>query len=256
MAAQVGARPPAAPKVANPFFKQAAGKSWNAAIPKPTINPGGVMQRPAAQKPAKPATVIKPAPTTIKPQTPAQNPLDATYFGNTSANLFSVNNKITGLGQQSAASSTALQSALGGLAYQQPRDQLKTMQGANARGSLYSSAYGQQQGDLVHNYATRQTAAIASDAARQSAIQQQIDAARSGIPIYNEQEALASAIRMSAEAAKNPALGQPQAVPTGPAPKAPAAGGHYVWNNGQWNLIHAVGPGRWASGPVKAKGKR
>lgn len=236
-------------------IQHAAALGFGASV-NPTLTPQQVkyitagMAKP--QAPAKAAAPIAQAPA----QQPAQqNPLDATYFSNAAQNLFNVNNKVTGLQQQSAASSNALQTALGNLAYQQPRDQLKLMQAANARGGLYSTPYDQQQGDLVHNYATRQTAAIAADAARQQAVQQQIASLQSGIPLYNEQQALASAIRMSAQAAKNPALGQP-AVPTTAQPKAPKAGGHYVWNNGAWQLIHAVAPGRWAPGPVKAKGKK
>lgn len=37
------------------------------------------------------------------------------------------------------------------------------------------------------------------------------------------------------------------------APKPPQAGGHYVKVGGNWQLIHAVGPGRWAPGPVGAR---
>ena len=228
--------------------------------PKPVINPGGV-RKPAAPKappkPKVPAAPKVPALGAAAPvATPPPPPLDATYYSNTNANEFGVNNKITGLGQQSAASTQALQTALGNLAYQQPRQQLSLEQGANRRGALFSSVYDQQAGDLATQFANQRTQATNADTQRQQSVSQQLGALQAGIPIYNQQQALASALRQIAAVAKNPATGQPAAVPVAPKPADPKAGGHYVNVGGKWQLIHAVGPGQWAPGPVPGKGKK
>jgi hypothetical protein len=78
---------------------------------------------------------------------------DPQYLAQTAENSFKVNQQIGNLQQTLGFDETNLQAALAKLAYQQPRDQLSTEQRANQRGSLYSSVYGQQQGNLAHQYA-------------------------------------------------------------------------------------------------------
>jgi hypothetical protein len=207
--------------------------------------------RPAAAPPASAATA---AAVPTAPPASAPPRLDATYYGNVAANQFGVNNKLGALGQQSAASNLALQKTLGDLAYQEPRRQLALEQVANQRGGLYSSAYNlQQRPDLTTQFANQRTAAATADTARQTSIAQQQQALEGGIPIYNQQQALASVARQIAAVQANPATGQGIGGPTSAAPPNPKGGGHYVNVGGKWQLIHAVGPGRWEPGPPPPK---
>ena len=249
-------KPPPPPKLGGHYVQ--VGNNWQLihAVGPNQWAPGPVKGGTAPSRipmVAAPQPVKTPAatPSVVKPPA-AQQPsaLDDTYFGNVAQNQFNVNQKQLALGQQSAASTQALNTALNQLAYQQPRDQLALEQAANRRGALYSTVYGQQSGDLGLKYATQRTGQIDADAARQTGYQQQGKALSEGIPIYNQRQALQSALRQAALDAKNPATGQPLSVPVTPQPAAPKAGGHYVQVGNQWRLIHAVGPNQWAPGPV------
>jgi hypothetical protein len=134
--------------------------------------------------------------------------LDSTYFGNLAANQFRVNNQVNTLTATGQNDTTALQSALAQLAYQQPRDQLKLEEGANARGALYSSGYDQSLGDLNNTYLTKQTAATTSNAQKQAGIASQIAGLQGGIPIFNNQQYDLAVGRATKAAAANPATGQ------------------------------------------------
>lgn len=150
---------------------------------------------------------------TQAPQPPQPSPLDAQYNANVAMNTFKVNQSIGSLNQQDTNNSVNLQTALAALAYQQPRDQLTTEQNANRRGALYSSVYNQQAGDLAHKYATQQTADQTGFNQKHGAIQSQIAGLKAGIPIYNQGQAQASAARVAALIAANPATGAPLSVP-------------------------------------------
>jgi hypothetical protein len=217
-------------------------------IPAPTINPGGVMKRAAAPKPAKltPQQVkyinagMKKQPTRLAPRpgptAPAQpqsaattaavtapSPLDATYYGNVASNQFGVNNQINTLNLQSDADRTALQAALGKLAQQQPSQQLALEQGANQRGALYSSVYDTATKAMAQDFADQQVAAQNTSTGQQQSIASQIAALQGGIPIYNNQEALASALRAANAAASDATLGQAPIAAAKPAAPKKAA---------------------------------
>jgi hypothetical protein len=57
-----------------------------------------------------------------------------------------------------------------------------------------------------------------------------------------------------APTAPRPSAPKPSAPKLGPRPANPSIGGHYVKMGGRWQLIHAVGPGKWAKGPVPMAG--
>ena len=153
------------------------------------------------------------------------NPLDSTALNNIALHGASTGESITGLQQQEAYDNTALQAALGQLAYQQPRDQLRMMQQANARGGLYSSVEGQNQGNLVHSYAARANGLTASNAERIAALNEKIAGLRSGENTYDFEQGLASAGRLSTQAANNPPASAPGTATVGKAAAKGAKGG-------------------------------
>lgn len=134
-------------------------------------------------------------------------PLDSTYFNNIATNNAKLQHTIDTLGLQQQQAQTNLQNTLGNLDYQQPRDQLRLMQNANRNGALYSSVYGQNQGDLVRQYANQRTNAQTSfdQLAQRIANEIGIDKENTGIDNHNE---YTNAIgRAAAAAAKDPSLG-------------------------------------------------
>jgi hypothetical protein len=134
-------------------------------------------------------------------------------------NQLKVNNSLNSLSSASQNNNTALQSALGQLAYQRPRDQLNLEEAANRRGALYSSVEGQQQGDLLNKYQTKQSGLTAANAQKQAAIAAQIQALQSGEKLYETGQYDAAVQRAIKAALANPATGQ---APIG-SPAAPAA---------------------------------
>ena len=166
---------------------------------------GGKVKAPKPPAAPKPTAGAAGAP--AAPQGPSG--LDATYFANTNTNQFKVGNQINALNLKSAADTTALQSALAQLAYQQPRAQLALEQKANDTGSLYSSVYDQNLGNLNYGYLGKEGGLINNDANAQAAINAQIAALMGSIPLYDAGQAAAAASRSSNVAAKNPAVGQP-----------------------------------------------
>jgi peptidoglycan hydrolase CwlO-like protein len=109
------------------------------------------------------------------------------------------------------------------LAYQRPRDQLNLEEAANRRGALYSSVEGQQQGNLLNTYQTKQSAATQANAQKQAAIAAQIQALQSGEKLFETGQYDAAVGRASKAAAANPATGQaPVAVPAAAPAAAPA----------------------------------
>jgi hypothetical protein len=149
------------------------------------------------------------------------SPLDSTYYQNVADNTFKVQNAINALNLTGTNDQTALQTALAALAYQQPRDQLALEQKANQSGGLYSSVENMNQANLVHSYATKQTADQTTYQNDLAKIAAQIAADQGGIPVYNANQALLSGARAATLAQNNPGLAAP-AVP--PAPAAGAAG--------------------------------
>jgi hypothetical protein len=144
--------------------------------------------------------------------------LDSTYYNNIAENQLKTGNSINSLNAQSQNYGTALQNTLAQLAYQQPRDQLATEEAANRRGALYSSVEGQQQGDLLNKYQTRQSNATQANAQHQAAIGSQIAALQQGVPLYEAGQYDASIARAVKAALANPATGQaPVSTPSSPA---------------------------------------
>jgi hypothetical protein len=144
-----------------------------------------------------------------------------------------VNNQINALNLRDSNNLTALQTALGNLAYQQPRDQLALEQRANAGGGLYSSVEGQNQANLAHTYLGKQTAAQTSYDQAHSGIAGQIAALQGGVQTYDTQEALASAARAAAAAQNNPDAGATTSAPPAPAPAPSAPAPHSALQNQQ-----------------------
>lgn len=191
----------------------------------------GSPQQPGATLPQAPASspVVAPG----APSTPA-SPLDSTYYDNLAMNQFKVGNQVNALTAAGQNDTTALQSALGQLAYQQPRDSLKLEQGANRTGGLYSSVYDQNQGNLLNSYQTRQSGLTSANAEKQAAIASQIGGLQQGIPVYDSAQYDAAVGRAAKLAAANPATGQspgvlPAAPAPGVAPNAPTAAQIAQW---------------------------
>ena len=145
-------------------------------------------------------------------QTPGTqgSPLDAAYLGNVNAYNLKAGNEINALNLQGSQAGTALQGVLGQLAYQQPRAQLALEEKANKMGSLYSTPYDQQQGDLGQAFYTKGHAATEKYTNLADAIAGKIAAIQGGEGVYAGQQALAAALRQANLAAKNPALGATQ----------------------------------------------
>lgn len=158
-------------------------------------------------------------PTSGGTSTGPSSPLDATYYANLAANQLKVGNQINGLTAQSQNANTALQAALGQLAYQQPRDQLRVEEAANNRGALYSSVEAQQQGNLLNQYQTKQSGLTSGNAEKQAAIAAQIAALQQGQPLYADQQYDDAVARAIKAAASNPATGQ---ATTASSPSTPA----------------------------------
>lgn len=171
---------------------------------------------PAANKVAtQPAATHAAATTTAAAtQTAAASPLDSTYYGNVAQNQFNANNKINQLNLTGAQDQTALTQALAALSYQQPRDQLHLMQHANAQGGLYSSQEGMNQGDLVHQYTVKQTAAQERYQAQRDAIDAQIQAIRGNLQFYQNSQYNAAVARAIAADQKDQGLGQTAVTPS------------------------------------------
>ena len=181
---------------------------------------GGSFTQTSVGRPQTAPPATTPAPAASLPSSPA-SPLDSTYYNNIAANQFKVNNQINSLTAQGQNYNTGLQSALAQLAYQQPRDQLKAEQAMNARGGLYSSVEGQNQGNIVNQYQTRQSGLTQANAQRQAAIGSQISGLQAGEPLYEAGQYDDAVARAVKAALANPATGQ--APISTPPPAAPAA---------------------------------
>lgn len=140
-------------------------------------------------------------------------PLDAQSAANIANYLFKANQSTQNLAQQEANLTTGYQAQQAQLAHQQPLDELRLMTGANARGGLDSSAYGQQLGNLNYSYLGRQGANTANYNAKYGSLASKMADIAAGIPIYEGGQAEAAAGRESALAAKNPASGTPPTQP-------------------------------------------
>lgn len=158
------------------------------------------------------------------PAPPAPSGLDSTYYTNVANNLFKAQNSITADQQAETANNTALQTALGQLAYAQPRAQLALEQKANVGGGLYSSVYDQNLGNLNNTYLQKEGADTTAAGGKNAALEAKIAALFGSIPLYNTAQASDSAGRAAVLAAANPAAGQTPILPPAPAPApAPAA---------------------------------
>lgn len=206
-----------------------------AGLHNPLQHPGATMTfNPPSRQTAPAPTPPKASGTTT---TPAQSPLDSTYYQQVAANQFKLNNQINSLGAQSQNDTTALQNALAQLAYQQPRDSLKLEQAANNRGALYSSPYTQDLGNLNNTYQTRQSADVQANAQKQAAIQAQIAALQQGEPIAEAGFYDDAVARAAKAAAANPATGQPTVPsPTPPKPTRPSVPKGALRKNGTLNV--------------------
>jgi hypothetical protein len=161
-----------------------------------------------------------PAPAQIyRPPAPTPAPWDATAASNSASHLFDVNSKVAGLQQQEGYNNTALQAALGSLAYAEPRAELAAGENANRRGALFSSVYGQQLGDLINQYQGKQQGLTAQNTEKNAALDSQIAALLGGVPLYDAQQSADAGVRLSQQAANNPSV--PTSTPP-PAPKSAA----------------------------------
>lgn len=170
----------------------------------------------------------------VQAPAPAPSPLDAQYFQNVDTHQASTNNSVAALAQQRNQDTVSMQAALAQLAYQQPRQSLATEQKANAANQLYSSAYGQRQGDLQYQFAGKQAADVSNYNNQVANIANKIASLQTGELMYDRGQALAATERAATAAGKDTAAGQPTDlqsapdVPPGPttapaaAPAAPA----------------------------------
>lgn len=180
----------------------------------------------APQPPTGPApTVLKgpPGGSNSATQTPAQqaagpSPLDSTYFANVASNQFQVGNKINALNEANAYGQTDLAKTLANYQYQQPRALLAAERAAAANGALYSTGYGQQLGDIGHQYLTNEGNAQDAYARQVAQRNAEIQGLQGSIPLYNTQQAAAAAVRAAQQNAANKALGEPTSplVPSKP----------------------------------------
>lgn len=155
----------------------------------------------------------------VSPQTAASTvgggaspaPLDATALANIAAYINKTNNSMAGLGVTQAADQGRYQSSYDALKQQNPLADLKLMTGANDRGGLYSSAYGQQLGNLNQQYQTKEGDLYSGLQGQLQAIASRMAGYQSSIPAYESQQATASAQRLAALAANAP--GPPAPLP-------------------------------------------
>lgn len=156
-----------------------------------------------------PGTTTPPGAAPGQPASSGGPYVDSTALGNIGQNTYDVNQRIGGIQLRDAQAGVALQQALAKLAYQQPRDALSLEQGANRGGSLYSSVYGQNQGDLQTRYANANTSAQTGYSNQMQGDAAQITGLQGGIPIYNAGQYAAAAQRGSVAAQKDPSTGEP-----------------------------------------------
>ena len=131
----------------------------------------------------------------------APSDLDSTYYQNVANYLYKTNNSINADQAKIGNDQTALQTALGTLAYQQPRDQLALEQKANAGGGLFSSVYSQNLGNLNQKYLTSQNADTTKYGGDIQALATAIANLQGGLPLYESGQAEASAGRAATLAA-------------------------------------------------------
>lgn len=244
----------APPTARNPFWSQAAGKPWDPASqvqtgpvrytgPKPTTLPPGL---------APGTTTAGHAPQPSVNSNSSSPPIDATAASNIATHTFNTNNQINADQAQITNLGTNLANALAALAYQQPRDELGLEQGANARGALYSTAYNQNLGDLIHKYATQQNNLTTTEGQNVGALNAAISALQGSIPLYNNNQYALAAGRLIQQAQNNPATGQPTSAPAGnqisdAGPWQPTTG-HLSVPNSQ---LSGAGPWKPVSGHLK-----
>jgi hypothetical protein len=140
------------------------------------------------------------------------SPLDSTYFSNVAANLFKANQAINGLNLSTRLAGTSLQNTLGQIAYAQPRAQLAAEQKFNANGGLFSSVENQAEGDLANKFLQARSAAENKFTSLRDMNALKIGQLRAGIPIYNNEQALAAGQRATKLAASSPAPAPIQAA--------------------------------------------
>lgn len=207
---------PAAPAVSGYFNAQGTPTFYNAVTQPQTqqaIQSSLQAQQPAAGASAQPTGAAS----------AAGSPLDSTYYNQVADYLNKTGNSIAADQAKIGNYDTSLQTTLGNLAYQQPRDALALMQKANANGGLFSSVYGQNQGNLQHAYAEKQTAAQQSHDQNVNALTTEIGQLQASEDPNSPTMlgyALASGQRAATAAGNNPALGQN--APAAPAPAAAA----------------------------------
>ena len=175
------------------------------------------------------------------------SPLDSTYYQNVAANNLKLGQSIAALNLQQSQGRTAEQTALGNIAYAQPRADLAAEQRANAGGGLYSSVYDQNLGTLNQGYQNQRTAATTNYQNLVDRIAGQISAQQANTGLQNTGEAAASTQRAATAAAANPALGQ--TAPTTPVARTPPPGAP---KGAKWAGpnkpagYHGIGGGWWA----------
>lgn len=221
-------KPTAPPKP--PSIGKAGTGLLNATLPKPTKPTklvagtgaaGSALAGGATQNLTQATAASAPAAAVGGGPGPSPSDLDSTYYQNVNNYLFNTGNKINADQLKSAADQTALQSALGQLAYAQPRAELALEQKANQTGGLFSSVYGQNLGNLNQKYLTEQNADTTKYNGDIQSLANAIAALQGGIPAYESDQAAASAQRAATAAQKNPSLGG--TVPAAAAPSTSTA---------------------------------
>lgn len=213
-------KPPSSPKPAG-ARTTAQGLRGVGTAGRALLGAANYLTAPHVQAPANPTGGGAAGGGAAAPQ-PQPSGLDATYFGNVAANQFRVGQQINADTLRQAQDRTALQNALAQLAYQQPRAELALEQKANLGGSLYSSVYNQHLGDLVNQFAQRQSADTTRYQGDIDRLALAISGLQGSVPVYDAQQALASTQRAAAAAQANPALG---GIAPSSSPSAPPAGG-------------------------------
>src|ERR1019366_2929074 len=170
--------------------------------------------------PNAPAPAPAPAPTPAA-AAPQSSPYDATYFSDLAQANLKAGNQIGTYTSDIANNQTNLAAALAQLTYNQGLATTRDQNAENARGGFAQGALGNTLGQLNHAYLTTQSNDQLHSSQQIAAWNQAIANVKSGLSLEQNALGLASAGRMAAATAKNPAAGPP-ASPSAGAPAASA----------------------------------
>src|ERR1035437_4821380 len=180
----------------------------------PLVNPNAPAPAPAPAPTPAPA----PAPAAAAPQS---SPYDATYFSDLAQANLKAGNQIGTYTCDIANNQTNLAAALAQLTYNQGLATTRDQNAENTRGGFAQGALGNTLGQLNHAYLTTQSNDQLHSSQQIAAWNQATANVKSGLSLEQSALGLASAGRMAAATAKNPAAGPP-ASPSAGAPAASA----------------------------------